>query len=68
MIEGDHLPSWHKEEVGHTGHFIDVREVDPEIQAKMPVSGRTFLQVGPIEYFVNEVKKLLRGEPSELLP
>ena len=53
MIEGDHLPSWHKEEVGHTGHFIDVREVDPEIQAKMPVSGRTFLQVGPIEYFVN---------------
>jgi hypothetical protein len=60
--------AWYKEEVGHTGHFIDVREIDPKIQAQMPVSGRTFLQVGPIEYFVGEVKKLLMGKPNDLFP
>jgi hypothetical protein len=59
---------WHKEEVGNSGHFIDVRAIDPKIQAQMPVSGRTFLQVGPVEYFVGEVKKLLMGKPNDLLP
>jgi hypothetical protein len=44
------------------------REIDPEIQARMPVSGRTFIEVGPIEYFVTEIKKLLSGEPNDLFP
>jgi hypothetical protein len=56
---------WQVIDHGHGGH-LHIRSVDPEIQAQMPVSGRTFIQVGPIETFVNEVKKFLRGEPNSL--
>jgi hypothetical protein len=58
---------WHKE-ILPGGGIIEVRAIDPEIQAQMPVSGRTFLQVGPVEYFVGEVKKLLMGKPNDLFP
>jgi hypothetical protein len=69
MIERNQSSSgWYREEVGHTGHFIDVRKIDPKIQAQMPVSGRNFLEVGPVEWFVNELKKLVRGKPNDLFP
>ena len=58
---------WHKETLPGGGTIM-VRAIDPEIQAQMPVSGRTFLQVGPVEYFVREVKKLLMGKPNDLFP
>lgn len=58
---------WHKETLPGGGTIM-VRAIDPEIQAKMPVSDRTFLQVGPIEYFVGEAKKLLKGKPNDLFP
>lgn len=43
-----------------------VHDVDPEIQAQMPASGKNFFQVGPIESLVDEVKKFLKGEPNSL--
>jgi hypothetical protein len=68
MIERDPTKGWHKVEVGNTGRFIDVKDVDPKILALMPISGRNFLEVGPIEWFVNELKKLVRGKPNDLFP
>ena len=71
MIERDPAEGWHKVEVGNTGHFIDVKAIDPEIMALMPESGRNFLEFRPfegVEIFVNKIKKLLRGKPNNLLP
>ena len=57
---------WKKVEVG-AGHFYEVARVDPRIVAQMPPPGsRTFIEVGPIEVVINEIKKFLRGEPNSL--
>jgi len=68
MIERDPAKGWHKQEVGHTGCFIESKDIDPKILALMPDSGRNFLEIRPIEWFVNELKKLVRGKPNDLLP
>lgn len=59
-------PRWHKE-ISSDGSVTETKEVDPEIQAKMPPSGsRTFIEVGPIETLLIQIKKLLKGEPNSL--
>jgi hypothetical protein len=71
MVEHERGEGWHKVEVGNTGHFIDVKEIDPKIQALMPENGRNFFEFRPfegVEIFVNKVKKLLRGKSNNLLP
>lgn len=56
---------WKKIEVS-PGHFVNVRPTDPEIVAKMPPSSRTFLQVGPIELIIHDIKKALH--PYDEIP
>jgi len=67
MIEqkGEQQIEWKKVGVG-AGH-CEVTHVDPCIIAQMPPPGsRTFIEVGPIEVVINEIKKFLRGEPNSL--
>ncbi|QQG41982.1 MAG: hypothetical protein HYV90_01560 [Candidatus Woesebacteria bacterium] len=56
---------WQRIEIG-TDHFIEVRPIDPKVLAEMPETSRTFLQVGPIELIVHDIKKLLH--PNEKIP
>jgi len=56
---------WKKVEVGN-GHFIYEKPIDPEIQAKMPKTSRTFVQVGPIELIIHDIKKALH--PDQKIP
>ena len=50
---------WTVEDRGN-GCVVWSKVVDPKIQAKMPVSGRTFLQVGPLEIVRDRLAEFIR--------
>lgn len=53
--------AWRRVELGNSGHFIQVGEVDPEIMKQMPPPGsKPFTQVGIVEFYVRELRKLFR--------
>ena len=63
-------PEWQRVSMGD-GHVVLVKEVDPEILALMPESGRNFLEFLPfegVERFVNMIKKHLGRKPKDLFP
>lgn len=58
-------PKWRRVEISK-GHFIETRSIDPKIQAQMPETSKTFVQVGPIELIIHDIKKALH--PNEEIP
>ena len=51
---------WRTERIGPSA-VIHVREIDPKIQARMPIETRTFMDVGPIELAITDIKRGIRN-------
>lgn len=49
---------WRTEVIGPSA-VVRVREIDPEIQAQMPTETRTFMDIGPFELAIRDLKKFL---------
>jgi hypothetical protein len=56
---------WKRVEIAK-GDTLHVRAVDPEIMKKMPKTTKTFIQVGPVELLIHDIKKLLN--PGKEIP
>ena len=50
---------WHKVDIGN-GHLIDTKTIDPEIMAQMPKTVRLFWEIGPLEIFMEDIKRLFK--------